>query len=60
VIREALKGGKGEVIKNPKVFIDPLSVFTEIPFREDVIRETAIAVRYFVKTRSSSPTCSWG
>jgi cell division control protein 6 len=49
VIREALKGGKGEVIKNPKVFIDPLSVFTEIPFREDVIRETAIAVRYFVK-----------
>nr|WP_275691974.1 Cdc6/Cdc18 family protein [Metallosphaera sedula] len=49
VIREALKGGKGEVIKNPKVFIDPLSVFTDIPFREDIIREAAIAVRYFVK-----------
>ncbi|MEM3293246.1 MAG: cell division control protein Cdc6, partial [Metallosphaera sp.] len=49
MIREALRGGKGEVIKNPKVFIDPLSVFTDIPFREDIIRESAIAVRYFVK-----------
>lgn len=49
MIRETLKGGKGEVIKNPKVFIDPLSVFTEIPYREDIIRETAISVRYFVK-----------
>ncbi|AWR93497.1 Cdc6/Cdc18 family protein [Acidianus brierleyi] len=49
MIREALKGGKGEVIKNPKVFIDPLSVFTDIPYREDIIRETAVAIRYFVK-----------
>ncbi len=49
MIREALKGGKGEVIKNPKVFIDPLSVFTDIPYREDIIREAAIAIRYFVK-----------
>ncbi|AWR96500.1 AAA family ATPase [Acidianus sulfidivorans JP7] len=49
VIRETLKGGKGEVIKNPKVFIDPISVFTEIPYREDIIRETAISIRYFVK-----------
>jgi len=49
VIRETLKGGKGEVIKNPKVFIDPLSVFKEIPFREDILRDAAIAIRYFVK-----------
>jgi cell division control protein 6 len=49
VIRETLKGGKGEVIKNPKVFIDPLSVFKEIPFREDILKEIAIAIRYFVK-----------
>lgn len=49
MIRETLKGGKGEVIKNPKVFIDPLSVFTDIPYREDIIKETAISVRYFVK-----------
>jgi cell division control protein 6 len=48
-IRETLKGGKGEVIKNPKVFIDPLSVFKDIPFREDILKELAIAVRYFVK-----------
>ncbi|ARM74978.1 Cdc6/Cdc18 family protein [Acidianus manzaensis] len=49
MIRETLKGGKGEVIKNPKVFIDPISVFTEIPYREDIIKETAISIRYFVK-----------
>jgi len=49
VIKETLKGGKGEVIKNPRVFIDPLSVFKEIPFREDILREIAIAIRYFVK-----------
>ncbi|EZQ11001.1 Cdc6/Cdc18 family protein [Candidatus Acidianus copahuensis] len=49
MIRETLKGGKGEVIKDPKVFIDPISVFTEIPYREEIIRETAIAIRYFVK-----------
>ncbi|MEM2615861.1 MAG: orc1/cdc6 family replication initiation protein, partial [Thermoplasmatales archaeon] len=49
MIRETLKGGKGEVIKNPKVFIDPLSVFKEIPFREDILRDAAIAIRYFVK-----------
>lgn len=49
-IRDALKGGKGEVIKDPRVFIDPLSVFKDIPFREDILREVAIAVRYFVKS----------
>ncbi|WP_149528162.1 Cdc6/Cdc18 family protein [Sulfuracidifex tepidarius] len=60
VIREALKGGKGEVIKDPKVFIEPLTVFTDIPFREDILRDTAIAVRYFVKNNVKFSTLFLG
>ncbi|AAY79431.1 Cdc6/Cdc18 family protein [Sulfolobus acidocaldarius] len=59
-IRETLKGGKGEVIKNPKVFIDPLTVFKDIPFREDILREVAIAVRYFVKNNMKFSTLFLG
>ncbi|MEM0373582.1 MAG: AAA family ATPase [Sulfolobaceae archaeon] len=49
MIKETLKGGKGEVIKNPRVFIEPLSVFRDIPFREEILKEIATAIRYFVK-----------
>ena len=59
-IKEALKGGIGEVIKNPRVFIDPLSVFKEIPFREEILREVAVAVRYFVKNNVKFSTLFLG
>ena len=59
MIREALLGGRGEVIKNPKVFMDPLAFFKDIPFREDILREVAISVRYFVKNNVKFSTLSW-
>lgn len=60
MIRDALLGGKGEVIKNPKVFIDPLSFFKDIPFREDILREVAVSIRYFVKNNVKFSTLFLG
>ncbi|MGC9105277.1 MAG: Cdc6/Cdc18 family protein [Thermoprotei archaeon] len=60
MIREALLGGRGEVIKNPRVFMDPLSFFKDIPFREDILREVAISIRYFVKNNVKFSTLFLG
>jgi len=60
MIREALLGGRGEVIKNPKVFMDPLAFFKDIPFREDILREVAISIRYFVKNNVKFSTLFLG
>ncbi|MEM0373531.1 MAG: AAA family ATPase [Sulfolobaceae archaeon] len=49
VFREKLKGDLKRIIKDPTVFKDPLTVFNDIPYREDILEQVAVYIKSFVK-----------
>jgi cell division control protein 6 len=49
VFRERLKGDLKRIIKDPTVFKDPLSVFNDIPYREDILEQVAVYIKSFAK-----------